>query len=185
TTLNIATDSINRVIDLAKALDPKGLFDPGTGARVNTDNPLTNLFGRLDFRINDVHRFVLRQLINKTDNVSFSRNSNTFRNDPLQQNSGFRLTSNLFTGRNTNNSTVLQMYSNFASGSSNEVIAGYNTIRDQRIVPQVTPEISVGVVPVGATGSATTNPTAAITFGTEQFSIGNRANQDIFELQDN
>jgi hypothetical protein len=183
TTLNISTDSINRVIELAKAFGPN--FDPGGSGRVDTDNPLTNLFGRIDFRINDVHRLVIRQLLNKTDNVSFSRNSNTFRNDPLQQNTGFRLTSNLFTGRNTNNSTVVQVFSNFANGSSNEVIGGFNTIRDQRIVPQVSPEISVGVVPVGATGSAATNPTAAITFGTEQFSIGNRANQDILEFQDN
>ncbi len=183
TTLNIAVDSINRVIELAKAFGPN--FDPGGSGRVNTDNPLTNLFGRLDFRINDVHRLVVRQLLNTTENVSFSRNSSTFQNNPLQQNTGFRLTSNQFTGKNTNNSTVVQMFSNFAGGSSNEIIAGYNTIRDQRVVPQESPEISVGVVPVGATGTAATNPTAAITFGTEQFSIGNRANQDILELQDN
>jgi hypothetical protein len=183
TTLNISTDSINRVIELAKGFGPN--FDPGTGGRVNTDNPLTNLFGRMDFRINDVHRLVVRQLINQTENVSFSRNSATFQTSPLNQNTGFRLTSNQFTGKNTNNSTVLQVFSNFASGMSNEIIGGYNTIRDQRIVPQMSPEIGVGVVPVGATGSAATSPTAAITFGTEQFSIGNRANQDILEIQDN
>ena len=45
--------------------------------------------------------------------------------------------------------------------------------------------MSVGVVPVGATGAAATNPTAAITFGTEQFSIGNLARQKITEVQDN
>jgi hypothetical protein len=183
TTLNISTDSINRVIDLAKAFGSN--FDPGGAGRVNTDNPLTNLFGRLDFRINDVHRLVIRQLVNQTENVSFSRNSNTFQNNPLSQNTGFRLTSNQFTGKNTNNSTVVQLFSNFSNGSSNEIIGGFNTIRDQRIVPTVSPEISVGVVPVGATGTAVTNPTAAITFGTEQFSIGNRANQDILEIQDN
>ena len=65
------------------------------------------------------------------------------------------------------------------------MIGGFNTIRDLRNVPTITPEMSVGVVPVGATGAAALNPTAAITFGTEQFSIGNRANQDILEFQDN
>lgn len=183
TTLNIAADSIAYVQSLVSS---KLGFDPGTSGKIPIDNPLTNLFGRLDFQFSDVHRLVLRQLVNRTENLSFSRNSNTFRNDPLQQNQGFRLGSNQFNGVNTNNSTVAQLYSNFTGGVSNEFIAGFNQIRDKRVVPSpVTPEISVGVVPVGATGAAATNPTAAITFGTEQFSVGNRANQDIIELQNN
>ena len=182
TTLNVSPDSIALVQSLVQS---KMGFDPGTSGRVNVDNPLTNLFGRLDFRINDVHRLVFRQLINQTENVSFSRNSNTFQNNPLSQNTGFRLGSNQFNGVNKNNSSVVQLYSNFLSGISNEMIGGYNTIRDLRNVPTITPEMSVGVVPVGATGAAALNPTAAITFGTEQFSIGNRANQDIAEFQDN
>ena len=182
TTLNVSPDSIALVQSLVQS---KMGFDPGTSGRVNVDNPLTNLFGRLDFRINDVHRLVFRQLINQTENVSFSRNSNTFQNNPLSQNTGFRLGSNQFNGVNKNNSSVVQLYSNFLSGISNEMIGGFNTIRDLRNVPTITPEMSVGVVPVGATGAAALNPTAAITFGTEQFSIGNRANQDIVEFQDN
>jgi hypothetical protein len=182
TQLNISSDSIALVQSLIQS---KMGFDPGTSGRVDNDNPLTNLFARFDWQLNDVHRIVFRELYNKTDNISFSRNSNTFRNDPLQQNQGFRLGSNLFKGRNSNQSSVIQAYSNFASGRSNEFIAAYNTIKDERIVPQVTPEMSVGVVPAGATGSAATNPTAAITFGTEQFSIGNLLDQKILELQDN
>jgi outer membrane receptor for ferrienterochelin and colicin len=179
TTLNISPDSIALVQQIVK--DKMG-FDPGTAGKIDNTNPLKNLFGRLDWQINDVHRLVLREIANRTENVSFSRNSNTFRNDPLQQNTGFRLGSNLFNGVNTNNSTALQLFSNFSSGISNEVLAGYNTIRDTRAVPQVTPEMSVGVVPVNATNN---NPTAVVTFGTEQFSIGNRLDQDIFEISDN
>ena len=182
TALNISSDSIALVQSLIQS---KMGFDPGTSGRVDNDNPLTNLFARVDWQLNDVHRIVFRELYNKTDNVAFSRNSNTFRNDPLQQNTGFRLGSNLFKGRNSNQSSVIQAYSNFSSGKSNEFIAAYNTIKDERIVPQVTPEMSVGVVPAGATGSAATNPTAAITFGTEQFSIGNLLDQKILEFQDN
>ena len=149
------------------------------------DNPLTNLFGRIDFEINPTHRLVLRQLVNRTESFAFSRGTQAFQTSPANQNTGFRLGSNAFNGVNTNNSTVAQLYSNFSRGTSNEFIAGFNQIRDKRVVPQITPEIGVGVVPLGATGTATTNPTAAITFGTEQFSINNRANQDILELQDN
>ena len=112
TTLNVSPDSIALVQSLVQS---KMGFDPGTSGRVNVDNPLTNLFGRLDFRINDVHRLVFRQLINQTENVSFSRNSNTFQNNPLSQNTGFRLGSNQFNGVNKNNSTVVQLYSNFLS----------------------------------------------------------------------
>ena len=181
-TLNISPDSIALVQSIVKS---RLGFDPGTSGRVDIDNPLSNLFGRLDWQINNTHRAVLRQIVNKTENISFSRNNNLFNSNPANQNTGFRLGSNQFTGVNKNNSTALQLYSSFANGSSNEFIAGYNTIRDQRIVPTVTPEIAVGVVPVGATGAAATNPTAAITFGTERFSIGNRADQDITEIQNN
>ena len=176
--LNINPDSIAYVQNI---ISTKMGIDPGTAGRVDIANPLTNLFGRLDFQINDVHRLVLRQLINRTENLAFSRNSNTFTNSPTVQNQGFRLGSNAFNGVNTNNSTVAQLYSNFRRGISNEFIAGFNQVRDVRKVPgTITPEMSVGVVPIGGT-----TPTAAITFGSEQFSVGNDLKQDMIELQDN
>src|SRR5206468_5295290 len=174
-TLNISTDSIALVQSI---INSKMGIDPGTAGRVDIANPLTNLFGRLDFQINNVHRLVLRQLINRTENLAFSRNSNTFTNSPTVQNQGFRLGSNAFNGVNTNNSTVAQLYSNFQRAISNEFIAGFNQIRDLRKVPgTLTPEMSVGVVPVGGT-----TPTAAITFGSEQFSVGNDLKQNMVEL---
>ena len=180
--LNISPDSIALVQSIIQS---KMGFDPGTSGLVPIQNPLTNLFGRVDWEINQTHRLVFRQLVNRTENYAFSRSSSAFNPSPNVQNTGFRLGSNGFNGVNTNNSSVGQLYSNFLSGISNEFIAGFNQIRDKRVVPQVTPEMSVGVVPVGATGTAATQPTAAITFGTEQFSVGNQANQDILELQDN
>ena len=178
TALNISPDTIALVQNI---INTKMGFDPGTSGRVDIANPLTNLFGRLDFQLNDVHRLVLRQLVNRTENLAFSRNSNTFNPSVTVQNQGFRLGSNSFNGVNTNNSTVAQMYSNFSSGISNEFIAGFNQIRDQRIVPgRITPEMSVGVVPIGGTTA-----TGVITFGTEQFSVGNDLKQNMLELQDN
>jgi hypothetical protein len=180
--LNISQDSIAYVQNI---IQTKMGFDPGTSGKVPVENPLTNLFGRIDWEINQTHRLVLRQLVNRTENTAFSRNTSNFNPSPNVQNTGFRLGSNAFNGVNTNNSTVAQLYSNFQRGTSNEFIAGFNQIRDQRVVPQVVPEMSVGVVPATATGAAQFQPTAAITFGTEQFSVGNQANQDILELQDN
>lgn len=157
-----------------------GRFDVGSAGRVNIDNPLTNLFGRLDFQINQNHRLVFRQLINSAESDAFSRNATSFNTAVGVQSSGFRLSSNMFTTKNNNNSTVVQLYSYFNGGKSNEFILGYNTVKDERIVPVVAPEISIGVTPPGGT-----SPTASITVGTEQFSPGNLLKQKILEVQNN
>src|SRR5439155_1079849 len=92
-----------------------------------------NLFGRIDFQISPVHRFVVRQIINHDDKDDFFRNVNTFSADPLLQNAGFRFGSNGFTRKARNNSTTAQLYSNFPSGRSNELIIGYSTIKVERL----------------------------------------------------
>jgi hypothetical protein len=152
-------------------------IDVGSIGPVDLETPLTNLFGRLDFKINDQHRLVFRQLINRTEDVSFFRNNNSLNTSPTVQNAGFRFGSNQYQRINENNSSVVQLYSNFRSGASNELIVGYNTIRDLREVPLQSPEVSVGVN-VGGT-------TRAVVFGTEQFSPGNQLDQDIIEVVNN
>ena len=152
-------------------------FNPGSIAPVEKETPLSNLFGRLDFQISPVHRFVIRQIINHDVQDDFSRSVNTFNADPTVQNSGFRYSTNAFKRDAKNNSTTAQLYSNFSSGMSNELIVGYNTIKDERIVPVQAPEITVGVLVGGVRRS--------VTFGTEQFSPGNLLKQTIFEAVDN
>jgi hypothetical protein len=184
TTPNINPDSIALVQSIVLA---KMGFDPGSAGRVDLKNPLTNLFGRLDFQINSQHRMVLRRTDNTTENTSFSRNTSAFQASPTNQTTGFRLASNGFDGVNKNTSNVAQIFSTMTNGISNEFLVGFNKIRDERNIstPNLFPEMAVGVVPVGATGSAATNANAVITFGTEQFSVGNLATQDITEFQDN
>jgi len=169
----IPLDTLTRI---STAMGTYG-FNPGSTAPVEKETPLTNLFGRLDFQISPVHRFVVRQIINHDVQDDFSRNVNNFTADPLSQNSGFRYSSNGFKRDAHNNSTTAQLYSNFASGISNELIIGYNTIKDERIVPVDAPEITVGVLVGGLRRS--------VTFGTEQFSPGNLLKQTIFEAVDN
>ena len=180
--LNISVDSIAKVQDLAKRF-----FDPGTSGPIPIANPLTNLFGRLDLSINSQNRAVLRHSDNTTESVAFSRNTSSFNSAPgaTGTNTGFRLGSNSFNARNTNKSTVFQFFTNLSNGLSNEFLTGYNTIHDKRITPVTTPEINVGVVPTTATGAAQLVPSAVITFGTEQSSIGNQADQNILEIMNN
>src|SRR5688572_7612463 len=159
------------------------LFPIGGTGLVNNDNPLGNLSGRIDWAISDNHRFAIRQLINNAEQDEFSRNANTFSTTVGAQNSGFRYTSNSFIRQNTNYSTVAQLFSTFGNGYSNEFQVGYNTLKDERIVPVRAPEISVRV-PVTNSQGGTSND-GATTFGTEQFSPGNLLDQTILEISNN
>ena len=181
TTGLVSEDSVQRIADIISGRTDG--FDVGGGDPLRNANPLTNLFGRLDFQIDDANRLVFRQLYNTAEQDEFSRNTRTFTNRADVQNSGFRLTSNSFVRENTNSSTVVQLFTNFAGGASNEVIASYNRIKDERIVPVRTPEVSVGVVASADEPSSTANN--VVTFGTEQFSPGNLLEQDIAELANN
>ena len=171
---SVPLDSLTRIANFMQA---NYNFNVGTTAPVDNDNPLRNLFGRIDYQISPVHRLVVRQIINHDENGSFSRNIGNYNNSPLNQNSGFRFGSNMFTGETKNNSTTAQLYSNFGSGLSNELIIGYSTIHDQRNVPVQAPEVGVGVNMGGTV--------RAVTFGTEQFSPGNLLDQKIFEAVNN
>ena len=55
---------------------------------------------------------------------------------PLTQTSGFRLGSNAYEREHENLSSVGQIFSTFKNGWSNEILVGYNKLRDERIVPQ-------------------------------------------------
>jgi outer membrane receptor protein involved in Fe transport len=171
---NISPDTLRRI---ANAIDP--LFAIGSTGLVSTGNPLTNLSGRLDWQVNGGNRLVFRQLYNTAEQDNFSRNNRTFNAAVGNQNSGFRYTSNLFTTQDDNISSVLQLFSQFSTGSSNEFLVGYNKIKDERVVPVASPEVSVQVTNL----QGSTN--AAATFGTEEFSPGNLLKQDIIEVANN
>ncbi len=152
-------------------------FDVGTTGPVDTETPLGNLFARIDFQISPTHRLVLREVYNRADQDEFFRDLDTHNASPLVQTQGYRFGTQAISRVAKTNSTVAQLYSNFANGRSNELIVGYNTIRDVRDVPVKAPEVSVGVNMGGTV--------RAVTFGTEQFSPDNMLDQDIFEIVNN
>lgn len=173
----ISVDSVNRIVNFFNA---KGI-DVGNGNQVQVQNPLKNLMGRVDYLVNDNNRFVFRTLYNTAQSTSFSRSNSTFNASPTVQSSGFRLTSNGFTGQNTNASQTASLYTQLSGGKTNELFAGYNTIDDIRILggAQALPEMSLAVVPLSG------GTPIAVTFGSEQFSPGNALNQKIIEIADN
>ncbi len=173
---DVALDTIARI---AQIMQSRGV-DVGSAGFFRRNNPLTNLFGRLDYQINGSNRLAFRQLYNTAEQDEFSRNTNAFNTNIAQQNSGIRLTSNAFSRKNTNVSSALQLYTNSARGWNNELSIGYNTVEDERILPLNTPEIAVAVTPIGGTSA-----NRAVTFGSERFSPGNLLKQRIFEISDN
>lgn len=171
---------VDRVRSIAQGLG----IDAGTAEVVERGTPLTNFVGRLDFRLNDQTRFVLRQLVNRAEQLDFSRNSGTFTADPNTQGAGIRLSSNVVPRINRNYSTVFQAFTNLPAGVSNEFTGAFNRIRDVRTPPLATPEISVSTLGVPPRAGASA-PNSQITFGTEQFSPVNVLRQSVLELTDN
>ncbi|HVH38806.1 MAG TPA: TonB-dependent receptor [Gemmatimonadaceae bacterium] len=174
---DVSLDSIARIQSIMQS---NYGVDVGSAGTLRRNNPLDNLFGRIDWQINDRNRLAFRQLYNTAEQDEFSRNLGSFNTNVAQQNSGIRLTSNAFSRLNTNISSALQFFTISDRGWSNEISAGYNTIRDERIVPINTPEVAVAVTPVGGTSA-----NRAVTFGTERFSPGNDLKQRILEISDN
>ena len=165
--------SLDSIAAIRRIMAARGV-DVGSEGVFRRGNPLANLFGRLDWSISDRHRAVVRVLDNTAEQEEFSRNVVPLNaNGANVQTAGIRLTSNAFTRQNRNRSLVGQLFSTFGSGAANEFLIGYNTVRDQRIVPVNTPEVSVGV------------QGTAVTFGTERFSPGNDLNQRILEVSNN
>jgi outer membrane receptor for ferrienterochelin and colicin len=182
TNTRVLLDSINLIRNTLGALSGFGSPDAvGHAGTFPRGNPLLNLMGRLDWSINEQNRAVFRIIDNTNEVDEFTRNTTGLSTGGVtQQSSGIRLTSNAFKREGRNQSLATQLFTNFASGMSNEFLFGYNKIREKRIVPVNAPEISIGVTPVGGTA-----PTVAVTAGTERFSPGNDLKQSILEISDN
>jgi outer membrane receptor for ferrienterochelin and colicin len=142
----------------------------GSLGLVSNRNPLANTFVRFDYRINDNHRLVLRNVYNDQQQDDFGRGSAA--TNPL-----LNFTSNAFRRREISNNAVVQLFSNFKNGANNEFIFGYTRTRFRRVTPVTTPMITVQNI--GAANAA------QFRAGTENSSQGNFLEEDLFELTDN
>src|SRR5207247_943499 len=75
----VELDSLTRIATFMKT---NYGFDVGSTGPVDIDNPLTNLFGRVDFQISPTHRLVVREIINHNDLDAFSRNMGDYQTAP-------------------------------------------------------------------------------------------------------
>ena len=164
---NIHPDSAARVISLLEGMG----FDVGTTDAVSLDNPRTNLFGRLDWSLNEKHRMVLRHNYSRA-----RRDLSAFRTA-----FSFALTSNLAPFTSTTNSSVFQLFSRLGTRWNNELLVNVEFVRDERAPAVEFPQIQVGVQSEidGAT------VTSEIVAGAERFSQANNLNQDVIQLTNN
>ncbi|HEY6088153.1 MAG TPA: carboxypeptidase regulatory-like domain-containing protein [Gemmatimonadaceae bacterium] len=147
-------------------------YNPGTAGAFNTTTPMKNMFGRLDFQLADAHRLVFRYNYNDATNDGRLQNSRNATRAVWN--------TNFHKINSKKRSPVLQLFSNFGNGLSNEAFAGATIVRDRRVSPNQFPQISVTqlVNPVGG-GFVTALA------GTDQFSQGNEGDFDTYEFTDN
>jgi outer membrane receptor for ferrienterochelin and colicin len=148
-----------------------GLTDPGTAGYVNIPNPLNNVFARLDFRVNDVNRLVFR--FNYADGERLRQQNNRGTTAAIYS-------TNFHQFRNTKLAPVAQLFSNFASGASNELFVGYNKWYNRRDPRSAFPQITIN-----SGGVVGPNGNASIIAGADQFSQGNQLDTKTYELTDN
>src|SRR2546423_4348324 len=168
----VSTATVNQFAD---TLQKYGLADPGSGGRVLEQNPLTNVFGRIDAYLPGYTRLVLRHNYAAADNQTFSRSSSTS-SSPL-----FGLTSNSYLFSSKTHSSVAEILTNLPNGVFNELLLNLTNIHDFRTVPVTFPQITVRAFP-RADGSASD---VAMVAGTEASSQGNRLDQRTFEITEN
>ncbi|HLM66042.1 MAG TPA: TonB-dependent receptor, partial [Longimicrobium sp.] len=156
-------------VDSVMATGQRLGLDLGSGQLLRQEERLGSFLGRLDYRINDNHRVVLRH--NATPK---------WRDDEGLQRNGtnFDLTSYNFFYRTINNSTVLQLFSQLGEGVSNELLANYQTIRDRP-----TPQVRFSAIEITARGATTS--AGRIRAGAEVSRQANELDQNIFQITNN
>ena len=141
-------------------------IDGGTAGTFNADNPATNLFGKINAQLGQNSQLEVSENYGRTtaDNIFAGRSTN----------GNFALTSNMYLIRNTTNSVRAKWTSVLGERYNNELIAGYQSISDNR--PPNSPYATIKVVANGGVN---------LLAGAEQFSQANTLDQKIFELTDN
>ena len=147
-----------------------GFSDPGNGGPVTNDNPLANMFARVDLiNLPASSRLVARYNYVNAQQDILSRSPTVL-----------SLSNNGYNFQSTTNSYLTQLFSSLNNGSNNELLVGLTRIRDKRITP-----ISAPFVRILRTTNEANSGTASMTAGTENSSQGNELDQDIFEITDN
>ncbi len=145
-------------------------FNPGTWREFQIGNPDKNIFGKITAQLGTNSQLEASYNFVDANQDNLIRNSTAtgFRDGYELSNSGYNF-------RTQTNTAKAKWTSALGGNNSNELLLGYQRIRDKRALPNTVPLIFVG----GDRGG--TN----IAAGAERFSQGNSLDQDIYEVTDN
>jgi outer membrane receptor protein involved in Fe transport len=172
TTIRVLPSRVDSVIAISQRLYG---INPGTANVFTEEERLGSFLGRLDFRINQSNRLVLRHNSSPKwrDDEGLSRGG-----------SNFDLSSYNFYYRTMNNSSVLQLFSDIGSRVSNELQVNYQTISDRP-----TPNVRYATVNVNTRDALVPGSTALtngnIRFGSETSRHANELDQRIVQITNN
>ena len=139
-----------------------GLNNTGNFGRVTNNNPLTNIFARVDVNLPFNTQLVLRHNYGHAEDDVFSRSTGSF-----------KLSNNAYYFNSVKHAPAMQLRTLFTNGAYNEIMAGYTRIRDKRTPVVVAPEV-VAVI-----------SGFSLVAGSERASHGNELDQDILEVTEN
>jgi outer membrane receptor protein involved in Fe transport len=166
TPFSIDTANIRRFESI---LQSRYQFNPGSAAALNSPQPMANVFARLDYQLGTNHRVVLR--------YNFTNTTKENRTQTGRSATTVVYGSNLHDLSHKKHAPVLQLFSNFKNGWSNELFVGAAWVQDRRTPPTRFPQITVSRVPATSTNR--------IIAGADQFSQGNELDAYTYELTNN
>jgi hypothetical protein len=159
---------------IAQKLQTTYGYDVGAYGDYNIHANSDKLFGRLDFNLDDKTSIALRHNYVKSDATNLERSSSLF-----------KFGSQDFNQNNLQNSTVLEVKSNFSNKLANNLILGYTNIHDYRSLlggqSSLFPAVQINNVgPVA--GSTAANPSGYYA-GSNQILLGSDREASIFNTR--
>jgi hypothetical protein len=159
---NITIDEVNRTLAVLNRIAPG--YDPGSYDDIATETNSNKFLAKINWNISNKHKLTLRHSYTFGENIDNSRGANALR----FYNNGIYFPS-------TTNSTGIELNSIFNAKMANRLLLGYTRVRDNRDpLGQDFPTILVNL-DAGKT----------ITIGSENSSVANQLDQDIYSLDDN
>ena len=154
-----------------------GMTGVGDPTSPELSNPNVNLFGKLSYQADRLGLFEVTYNRVDADRDILGRNA-TSTTIPGRLRDGYQLSNSGYVFENLTNTGRIKWTSQFGNGLSNEFLAGYSAIRDQRALGSDFPLVLARAGQVGTAGSF-------LAAGAERFSQLNSLDQDVFSLQNN
>ncbi len=162
-------------------------YNVGDAFAPTQKNPDSNILFKLSGELGTSTHFDL-------SHNSVRASTDNLRHSPGSANDGYQLSASGYQIQNKTNSTRLNVNTLFGSRFTNELMVGYTTVRDHRVLPNKIPRVVVNgdrclaqnindTLLAGQTGTATC--TTILAAGAERSSMANFLDQNILEISDN